>query len=308
MPTAVIIARFQTPFLHAGHRYLIDQVKAMHSKVVIVLGVSPVKGSRRNPYDFYTRERMLKKAYPELFVLPLADHASDAAWSVNLDALLQSCFPDESFLLYGSRDSFVPAYSGKLPVKELAEKSDASATALRFEHADNVLDSDDFRLGINYAHHHLRSVVYPTVDIAVFKEGRTQLLLGRKAGRQEWRLPGGFADVSDNDFEAAARRELGEECGGIETGPLQYIGSTRIDDWRYRHEEDKIMTLLFATDLLYGHPEASDDLEQVAWFTVSDLPQMIKERTVAKEHTVLLELLLEKAILTTDTRILTQKN
>lgn len=307
-PTAVVVARFQTPFLHAGHRSLIEAVQAEHRNAIVVLGVSPVKGSRRNPYDFYTRERMLKKAYPELFVLPLADHPSDAAWSVNLDALLQNGFPGESFLLYGSRDSFVPAYSGRFPVKELPEKPDCSATALRFRHADNVLDSDDFRLGINYAYHHLRPVVYPAVDVAVFKEERTQLLLGRKAGRPRWRLPGGFADVHDTDFEAAARREVAEECGGLETGPLQYIGSARIDDWRYRREEDKIMTLLFATDLLYGRPQAGDDLEQAAWFAVSDLPAMIAEGKVAEEHEVLLHLLAQKAIPATGTEILTPKN
>ncbi|HEY0067188.1 MAG TPA: NUDIX hydrolase, partial [Flavisolibacter sp.] len=66
--TAVIIARFQTPYLHEGHQYLVGRIRAAHNKVVIVLGVSPVKGSRRNPFDFYTRERMIKSLYPETVV------------------------------------------------------------------------------------------------------------------------------------------------------------------------------------------------------------------------------------------------
>ena len=66
MKTAVIIARFQTPYLHEGHRQLISTVKENHEKLVILLGISPLTGSRKNPYDFYTREKMIKKDYPEI--------------------------------------------------------------------------------------------------------------------------------------------------------------------------------------------------------------------------------------------------
>ena len=62
----VIIARFQSPYLHEGHKALVQLVKKSHNKAVIVLGVSPVLGSRKNPLDFHTRERMIKRDYPEL--------------------------------------------------------------------------------------------------------------------------------------------------------------------------------------------------------------------------------------------------
>jgi bifunctional NMN adenylyltransferase/nudix hydrolase len=302
--TAVVIARFQTPYLHDGHRHLLDGIKAKHHKVVVVLGISPVKGSRRNPFDFYTREKLLKKAYPDFVVLPLADNASDEVWSTNLDELLLSSFPNEEFILYGSRDSFIPFYNGCLPTEELPEQGDYSATVIRNEYADKVIESEDFRLGINYACHNMYSKIYPTVDIAVFKENRSYILLGRKKNRKEWRLPGGFVDVNDIDFEASAKRELHEECGSIETGPMYYIGSAKIDDWRYRNEEDKIMTLLFATDLVYGHAMANDDLQEVKWFEVKKLDEMIANGIVAKEHQALLELLEEKWI--KKTQLLTQ--
>ena len=111
-PIGVIIARFQTPHLHEGHRTVIDSVRENHNKVVVVLGISPVLGSRRNPLDFPTREKLIKKEYPELVVLPLADHPLDMTWSSNLDTLLNSTFPGNSFVLYGSRDSFIKHYSG----------------------------------------------------------------------------------------------------------------------------------------------------------------------------------------------------
>ena len=50
--TGVIIARFQTQYLHDGHKYLLDEIRSKHNKVVVVLGISPVKGSKRNPFDF----------------------------------------------------------------------------------------------------------------------------------------------------------------------------------------------------------------------------------------------------------------
>ncbi len=65
-PIGVIVARFQTPYLHEGHKAIIDQVKSQHNKVVVVLGVSPVLGSKKNPLDFPTREKLLKKTYPRL--------------------------------------------------------------------------------------------------------------------------------------------------------------------------------------------------------------------------------------------------
>ncbi len=292
--TAVIIARFQTPYLHPGHHQLIESIAARHRKTVVALGMNPVKGSRRNPYDFYTRERMLKAAYPSLFVLPLADHPSDEVWSGNLDALLQSSFPAESFVLYGSRDSFIPAYSGALPVEELPGREGHSATALRTEYADAVLDSQDFRMGINYAYHNTYATVHTTVDIALFKEERSCLLLGKKKGRDGWRLPGGFADVTDAGFEAAAHRELTEECGPLEVGAMQYVGSMQVDDWRYRREVNKVMTLLFATDLLYGSPKAADDLEKVEWFAVSGLEAMIADGQIVSEHQPLVKMLMQK--------------
>jgi len=303
--TAVIIARFQTPYLHEGHRQFLDQVKANHHKIVVMLGVSAVKGSKRNPFDFYTREKLLKKAYPDFIVLPLADHPCDDIWSSNLDELLVNSFPNEEFILYGSRNSFIPFYTGCMQVKELPAQGEYSATFIRSEYADRVLESEDFRLGVNYACHNMYSKVYPTVDIAVFKENRSYLLLGRKKNSKEWRLPGGFVDVSDVDFESSAIRELLEECGDIEVGPMCYIGSAKIDDWRYRNEEDKIMTMLFATDLIYGQAAANDDLQEVKWFEVKKVSEMVASGSIVREHQLLIDLL-EKKLFKNETKFISQ--
>jgi len=48
----VIIARFQTPYLHEGHKAVLQTVTKNHNKTVIVLGISPLRGGRKNPLDF----------------------------------------------------------------------------------------------------------------------------------------------------------------------------------------------------------------------------------------------------------------
>ena len=290
--TGVIIARFQTPYLHEGHKYLLNEIRAKHNKVIIVLGVSPVRGSRRNPFDFYTRERMIKQYDPSFIILPLNDEPSDTLWSTQLDTLLSKVFSTESFLLYGSRDSFIPYYSGRFAVHELPGAGNYSATAIREDCADKVKDSEDFRMGINYAYHNTYSKVYPTVDIAVLGKDNT-VLMGKKAHTTAWRFPGGFTDVADDCFEAAAEREMREECGDLTTAGMLYIGSARIDDWRYRNEVDKITTLFFKTNWLAGNPVAADDLSEVAWVPVKNLTVMMQEHQIAEEHHVLVNMLLK---------------
>lgn len=291
---AVIVARFQTPYLHEGHQQLLKQVSEESGRLVIVLGVSPLRCTRRNPFDYFTRERMLRAWNPALTILPLPDHPDDGQWSRNLDQLLLSALPGEQFLLYGSRDSFISVYSGSLPVKELTAVSGHSATTVRETAASQIADSEEFRMGINYACQHRYAAVFPTVDIAVFSKDGSQLLLGRKPQRPQWRLPGGFADTADLCYEDAARRELQEECGELQTGPMYYAGSRRIDDWRYRQEADKITTLLFYTHLQSGEAKAQDDLEAVAWFPLSALPAMMHTGEINAEHVPLIELLLSR--------------
>lgn len=293
-PTAVIIARFQTPSLHEGHLQLIKEVKSKHNRLIIVLGVSPIKGSRKNPLDYYTRERMVKQLFPDVIVLPISDQASDKVWSQKLDELLSGNFSNENFILYGSRDSFIPYYSGRFQVAALPPVQDFNATALREAVSDKVFDTEEFRAGVIYSTYNLYPKVYATVDIALFRNSRSELLLGRKPAENAWRLPGGFSDPEDVSFDTAAKRELAEECGQIETSPMQYEMSLQMDDWRYRSEVDKIITTLFSTDLLFGDPNAADDLTATRWVKVNDIPGLIEKGEIVATHIPLLKKLAEK--------------
>lgn len=290
--TAVIIARFQTPRLHDGHRYILNTICAKHNKVVLVLGVTQVKGSRKDPLDFYTREKMVKAYDANIIVLSLSDTPSDAVWSANLDQLLSSTFPSERFTLYGSRDSFLSVYTGRNHTEELPEVQGLSGTQERDAFADKVLATEDFRIGVNYAYHNTYPKVHPAVDIALVNEA--QVLLGRKHQTCEWRFPGGFTDPEDVSYEAAALREMKEECGDIETGNISYIASMKVDDWRYRGEVDKIFTSFYLAEYISGEPKASDDLAEVKWFDLSELATMREQNMIAKEHLPLIKALQNK--------------
>lgn len=237
---------------------------------------------------------MIKKDYPEIIVLPVSDHPSDKLWSDNLDNLLKGVFPNEQFCLYGSRDSFIPFYSGRFETIELPEHGDYNATELRKQYADKVFDSNDFRAGILYAYYNQYTKVYPTVDVAVFRNNKTEILLGKKAINNKWRFIGGFADPEDADYESAAQRELTEECGNLTTSPMIYETSRKINDWRYRNEADKIITLLFSCDYQAGDPVAQDDIADLDWFKLADLPNMISNGQISDEHVEMFNLIINK--------------
>jgi bifunctional NMN adenylyltransferase/nudix hydrolase len=290
----VIIARFQSPYLHEGHKALVKSVRKNHNKIVIVLGVSPVRGSRKNPLDYHTRETMIKKSFPDVMVLPLPDHPLDAKWSENLDNLLGNAFPGSSFTLYGSRDSFITSYSGQFEIVELPKTGTFSASIIREHLSDKVLDSDEFRTGVIYAYSNMYVKVWATVDIAMFRNNKSELLMGKKTIDNKWRLLGGFSDVTDASYEETARRELTEECGHVEITEMKYEKSFRVQDWRYKSEEDKIITCLFSTDFVNGDPKGKDDIAQVKWFTITEVANLQNQKQTAEEHDQQLDLLLKR--------------
>lgn len=287
MKTGIIIARFQSARVTKGISEVIELVRAENDEAGIVLGESKLPSSAANPLSVESRKAMLKDSFREIPILHLRDHPLDETWSEKLDELIVKEFPGESIVLYGHPERFVRRYSGRFTTKSLPDRKDEE------KKADEQPDNAAFRQGVMYAHASAYSRVLPTVDVAVFRNSRSELLLGRKAIDKKWRLIGGFSDPDDASFEEAAKRELAEECGPIGHSPLHYEGSFRIDDWRYRLEKDKIITTLFSCDLTDGSPEASDDIEAIDWFGMSHIRKMVTDGETAREHQPLFEHLLK---------------
>lgn len=280
----VIVGRFQVPELHAGHIELIQKLIHNHKQIVIFLNVAPVLVTKKNPLDFITRKEMILKVFPNITILALPNEPDDNDWSRELDKQIRAVFPSGNALLYSSRDSFRSAYTGIFETTEIEQIANFSGTEMRKEVSIETKASPDFRAGVIFAAYNQYPKVFPTVDVAIMRGD--EMLLGRKSHQALFRFIGGFVDPTDDSFEQAAQREAQEETG-VEIGNLQYVGTARIDDWRYRHETDKIITTLFTADYISGNAKAQDDIAEIKWFKINNLTA---EDFVA-EHRVLWGLL-----------------
>ncbi len=268
----IVVARFQTPDLHAGHIGLLARASE-HQHLIVLLGVSVQLGTKSNPLDFKTRMLMVQEAMPHALVLPIEDQPCDKAWSKNLDTLIHSIYPRESGTMYFGRDSSAHRYHGKYPTVTIEPNGTFSGTAMRAEAASKALSSSDFRAGVVYGAYNKWPNIIPCVDIAVVRGTfpNLEVLLGRKATDipGQYRFIGGHVDQEDPSYEDAAIRETEEECG-LEVGNLQYVASMTCKAW----PGGKMTTTFFTADYLHGKEVAGDDLVEVKWFHIQSLSSL----------------------------------
>lgn len=270
----VIVGRFHTHKLHDAHMFLFEQVTKNHSKVIVLLGISAVQNSFNDPLDFEMRKDMILSEFPDIIVSSIKDCHSDILWSENLDERIEELIsPSQKVIIYGGRDSFIPHYTGKFKVDELEPDIFVSASEIRKEISSSsfkkfikgITPEEAFRAGVIWSTQNRYDTCYATVDIAItrIREGNN-ILLVRKKNEPFWRLPGGFSDVDSPTYEHDAIREVNEELG-IEISKPIYLGSNIVDDWRYKNQKDKIKTLLFKSDYIFGCPKPADDIDEAKW-------------------------------------------
>ena len=116
-----------------------------------------------------------------------------------------------------------------------------------------------------------------TVDCVIFGLDESEqlkiLLIQRKGDpfQGKWAFPGGFVDM-DEDLETAALRELKEETGVQDL----FIEQLYTFGHPARDPRGRVISIVyFALVNLAEHPvKAADDAEEVAWFSIEQLPKM----------------------------------
>lgn len=279
----VIIGRFQVSSLHDAHKELINSVISRHGKTILILGMAPLKISTNNPLDFEARRQMIQSEYPNLNILYVKDVKDNAVWSKRVDEVISTVKgANQTAVIYGSRDSFIPWYSGGFPTIELEASSPISGTEHRREIGKVAYDSPEWRAGVIWATQQFYATTYAAVDIAIFTPDGSQLLLGRKPNEKVWRLPGGFSDPKKREPDGAGKtrgfrddaiRELEEETMLI-INDLHLVDTFDIDDWRYEKEPHGIKTILFVGYNNGQVPIAADDIAEVMWVPKTSLPPL----------------------------------
>jgi ADP-ribose pyrophosphatase YjhB (NUDIX family) len=111
----------------------------------------------------------------------------------------------------------------------------------------------------------------PTAGALVLDdEGR--VLLARRAfdpDKGKWDLPGGFLEEGEPPLDAL-HRELLEETGlGIE--PIDFVGAW-VDRYGDAEDAPSTLNLYWTARVVSGEPTAADDVSELAWFSLDDLP------------------------------------
>lgn len=284
----VVVGRFQVPEIHQGHRHLINYASDRNDELLVVVGSGRGFPTPRNPLSFETRKTMLLHEYPTATFAQIFDHPSNEEWSTGLDSIIAVLFPEYEVTLYGSRDSFIPYYNGQYATEEIKEVSSPDGTSIR-EQCEDAHTTADFRRGLIRAQMERAPIPYPVVDVAIIRAETREVLLGqKKQDMGRWRFVGGFFDPAcDTTLEGAVRRETFEETSGLEIGAPVYIGSTTINDWRYRKDKDRIISSFFTAPYIFGAPRPSDDLDALSWFPYEEVLEVL-----APEHKTLGELLM----------------
>lgn len=285
----VVVGRFQVDDLHAGHKKLLQSVADSHEKLIIMVGLSPCKCTYNNPLDFASRQAMLHEHYPDATIMYIKDVHCDKIWSDDLDSKIETLIgPGQSVCLYGSRDSFIPHYFGKFPTKELVQESFYSGTEIRKKLAVRSGKTRDFRAGAIWAMANQWPAPKFTIDVAIFDDYYSRVLLGRKKMENEYRFIGGFVGNGEKLSETV-RREAYEEAN-LSIRNLCFIGSFPSDDWRYAAERDKITTVLYSAMIAKGTPKPGDDIYELRWFEFN--ADLLGK--VVPNHVVLVDALLNK--------------
>ena len=133
----IMVGRFQT--FHAGHEYMVNKAAAICERMAVFIGSSQESGTQKNPYDYSTRERMLRKVFGdrvEIYPLPDIGVGNNSKWGdYVLESVRRCCGRTPDLLVSGKEErrlSWFDSVEG-LSIAELyvPKVIEISATQLR---------------------------------------------------------------------------------------------------------------------------------------------------------------------------------
>jgi len=121
----------------------------------------------------------------------------------------------------------------------------------------------------------------PKVDVrgAVFRDHMILLVKERSDGC--WTLPGGWADVGDSPSDAVTR-EIAEESGYL-TRAVKLLALYDRNKHGHPPHPFHVYKLFFLCELIGGAAAASDETEEVGFFTEDGLPELSLTRLMPSQ-------------------------
>ena len=273
--TAVaVLMTLQTPSIDEFCKNIVMGIQKDNpaAYMILVVKTPAVKSTKDSPLSYESVEWMARCSFDGLFkeIRSLKECNDPEKWCKDLDALLpENCtiYELDDLCLHSRK---YEENSGKHPIVVLSTGLDEHERMLR-ETVDTETQNFDYRRGAQAALNSQYDSVYPTVDCVIFSDDSlSHMYMVKKPDEKRWRFVGGFSDPSDTSYSCAARREAKEETG-MECVCFDWIGSTKIDDWRYRNERNKIITNIFAMKVVSGEAKADDDVSEIELKNIDEL-------------------------------------
>jgi ADP-ribose pyrophosphatase YjhB (NUDIX family) len=299
----VVVGRFQVDELTPGHINLITTVMDRNDLTIVVIGEAIVR-TKYDPLDVETRTGIIKDAFPLVKVLSLLNTRLDIEWSKNLDNLIARNIPPYSDVtMYGSRTSFLDQYNGRYNTQYIDATDSISGTNQRELLGCRSENDNSFRRGVIWAHQNMYNPVYMMVDIApigVIDGDRCIIMIKKNEDGGMMRFVGGHVeplagDRQGEELEAQAMKEAFDETGVVcSKETVNYVGSFRIDDWRY--PKGSVISAFFIANEISGSLKAGDDADEVYYIKIDDFlaKEYVIAHNIVSEHWGLAEALRRK--------------
>ena len=127
------------------------------------------------------------------------------------------------------------------------------------------------------------SYATPLMDVRAWIVQNQKICLVRGQGEGTWALPGGFGEVGYSPKENI-RKEVQEETGfSAEVGSLLAVFDTN----RFQLQNKQYAKFVFACQLLDGHFQENQEVAELGFFDIENLPPLSEKRITKKQMEIL---------------------